>query len=175
AAILAGLFFISPVTAPSALPPCPVAESAPLVPPPTLAPEEAFEPPTASPLAGMDLEENLTSGFGMRMHPYLKKRQMHRGIDLKVAAGTPVLATAVGEVIYAGEDGKYGIVVRIQHEDGYRTVFAHLERSAVEVGQRVSIGETIGAVGSTGVSTAPHLHYEVLKDNKPVDPLALLD
>jgi murein DD-endopeptidase MepM/ murein hydrolase activator NlpD len=134
-----------------------------------------FEPPTASPIAGVDMKDILTSGFGMRTHPLNKKRMLHRGIDLKAKTGTPVLATADGRVVFAGDDGAYGISVRILHEDGYITVYTHLNSHAVEKGDRVVLGEVIAAVGSTGRSLGPHLHYEVLKDNVPVDPLALLD
>ncbi|MEO0734510.1 MAG: M23 family metallopeptidase, partial [Bacteroidota bacterium] len=120
AAILAGFFFLSPPTSSSVMTePCPVANTL----PEPLSPV-AFEPPSASPLAGVDMATQLTSGFGMRLHPVLKKKQLHRGIDLKAKSGTPVLATADGEVYFAGEDGLYGIVVRIQHADGYQTVFA---------------------------------------------------
>ena len=84
-------------------------------------------------------------------------------------------ATAAGKVIYAGKDGKYGITVRILHEDGYVTAYCHLSKHIVERGDRVVLGEEIAAVGSTGQSLGPHLHYEVLKDDVPVDPLALLD
>jgi len=135
---------------------------------------EKFDPPTASPIAGVEMEDILSCGYGMRTHPVFKKRQFHRGIDLKGKTGTPVLTTADGKVIHSGEDGKYGITVRILHEDGYVTVYAHLSEQVVERGERVILGQKIGAVGSTGASTGPHLHYEVLKDDKPVNPLALL-
>lgn len=135
---------------------------------------EKFDPPTASPIAGVEMEDIMTSGFGMRKHPVQNKKQHHRGIDLKAKFGTPVLATADGKVIFAGSDGKYGITVRVLHEDGYITVFAHLSEQVIERGEHVIQGQKIGAVGSTGASTSPHLHYEVLKDDKPVNPLALL-
>lgn len=134
----------------------------------------SFEPPTASPIAGVDMKDILTSGFGMRIHPLNKKRQLHRGIDLKAKTGTPVLATADGQVIFAGEDGAYGITVRLLHEDGYITVYTHLNSHAVKKGERVILGEVIAAVGSTGRSRGPHLHYEVHKNNVPVDPLKLV-
>jgi murein DD-endopeptidase MepM/ murein hydrolase activator NlpD len=133
-----------------------------------------FDPPTASPIAGVDMKDILTSGFGMRTHPLNKRRTLHRGIDLKAKTGTPVLATADGRVVFAGEDGAYGITVRLLHEDGYITVYTHLNSHAVKKGDRVVLGEVIAAVGSTGRSLGPHLHYEVLKDNVPVDPLALV-
>lgn len=135
---------------------------------------QEFDPPTASPIAGVEMEDILSSGYGMRTHPVFNRKQFHRGIDLKSKTGTTVLATADGKVIHSGVDGKYGITVRILHEDGYVTVYAHLSEQVVERGKRVLQGQKIGAVGSTGASTSPHLHYEVLKDNKPVNPLALL-
>lgn len=134
-----------------------------------------FDPPTASPIAGVDMKKALSSGFGMRNNPISKKRQLHRGIDLKAKSGTPVLATADGKVVYAGTDGPFGITVRILHPDGYTTVFCHLSKHIVERGDRVVLGQEIAAVGNTGRSTGPHLHYEVLKDDVPVDPLALLE
>jgi len=136
----------------------------------------SFDPPTASPIAGVELNgKDISCGFGMRTHPITKRRQQHRGIDIKAKSGTPVLATADGKVIFAGEDGKYGIVVRILHPDGYVTAYCHLSKHIIERGDRVILGQEIAAVGSTGLSTAPHLHYELLKDDVPVDPLALLN
>ncbi|WP_273444812.1 M23 family metallopeptidase [Neolewinella agarilytica] len=174
AALLAGIVFMSPGFSPS-----PVAEvttctshyNEEMLYSLTL--PEKFEPPSASPIAGVEMEDILSCGYGMRTHPIFKVRKFHRGIDLKAKSGTPVLATADGKVIFAGSDGKYGITVRILHEDGYITVFAHLSEHIVDRGDHVILGEKIAAVGSTGMSTAPHLHYEVLKDDKPVDPLAL--
>ncbi|TXF89438.1 M23 family metallopeptidase [Neolewinella aurantiaca] len=134
-----------------------------------------FDPPTASPIAGVDMKAALSSGFGMRKHPLTKRTTLHRGIDLKAKVGTPVQATAPGKVIYAGEDGNYGITVRILHEDGYVTAYCHLSKHVVERGDRVILGQEIAAVGTTGQSLGPHLHYEVLKDDVPVNPLALVD
>lgn len=171
AALLAGIAFLSPFPLPKAE----VAEAHYHAPefPANLA---RFDPPTASPIAGIKLDkEDIISGFGMRKHPLFKDRRMHRGIDIEAKFGTPVLATADGKVIYAGEDGNYGIAVRILHEDGYVTAYCHLSKHIVERGDRVILGQEIAAVGNTGVSIAPHLHYEVLKDDVPVDPLALLD
>lgn len=170
AALLAGIAFLSPFP----LPETEVAEvhyNTPEFP----ADPARFDPPKASPIAGIDMKTALSSGFGMRVHPVRKVRQHHRGIDLKAKSGTPVLATADGKVIFAGEDGNYGLVVRLLHTDGYVTVYSHLSKHIVKRGDRVLLGEEIAAVGSTGASTAPHLHYEVLKDDVPVDPLALLD
>jgi|GEM_PF-2391483 len=132
------------------------------------------DPPTASPIAGIILNAaNISSGFGNRKHPLTKQVKRHRGIDIKADSGTPVLATADGKVVYAGTDGGNGITVRLRHTDGYVTAYKHLSKYIVERGDRVLLGQEIAAVGSTGLSTAPHLHYEVLKDDVPVDPLAL--
>ncbi|PHI20039.1 hypothetical protein CEQ90_09900 [Lewinellaceae bacterium SD302] len=136
--------------------------------------DPALEPPTASPLAGRKLDDFI-SGFGMRTHPIHKKQLLHRGIDFKAEMGTPVLATAAGEITFAGRNGKNGIQVVIKHEDGYTTVYSHLQTHLVEVGQSVDLGEMIGAVGTTGASTGPHLHYELHKDNQPINPLAMMD
>lgn len=111
----------------------------------------------------------------MRTHPQFKRKIFHRGIDLKAKTGTPVLATADGRVVFAGDDGDYGISVRLLHEDGYVTVYNHLSSHAVKKGDRVILGQAIAAVGSTGKAIGPHLHYEVLKDDVPVNPLALLE
>ncbi|MEM9261887.1 MAG: M23 family metallopeptidase, partial [Bacteroidota bacterium] len=174
AVVLAGFLFLSPFPLPEPTVTAPVLDEVVEEPTDWMAPLP-IGPPTASPIAGLDMHKNLTSGFGMRMHPVLKKQQLHRGIDLKARAGTPVQATADGVVIFAGTDGLYGIVVRIQHAGGYVTVYSHLSRHQVKVGQEVVLGQMIAAVGSTGASTAPHLHYEVRKNDKPIDPLALLD
>ncbi|MEM6771234.1 MAG: M23 family metallopeptidase, partial [Bacteroidota bacterium] len=120
-----------------------------------------FEPPTASPIAGVDMQNILTSGFGMRMHPIMKKRMFHRGIDLKAKTGTPVLATANGEVIFADRDGLHGLSVHLRHAEGYATRYTHLSAIDVAVGERVVLGDQVGKVGETGAATAPHLHYEV--------------
>jgi len=133
-----------------------------------------FDPPTASPLAGVSLHD-AHSGFGMRIHPISKRKQLHRGIDFRAKLGTEVLATAAGRVVFAGENGKNGIQVRIVHEDGYVTVYNHLQVVTVERAERVTQGQVIAKVGNTGQSTGPHLHYEVLLNDQPIDPLALLD
>jgi len=173
AALLAGIAFLSPFSWPNE--PAPVVTECHDHSAPSFHADFArFDPPTASPIAGVALtEEDISSGFGMRKNPLSKRMQRHRGIDIKAKSGTPVLATADGKVIFAGNDGPYGITVRILHTDGYTTAFCHLSKHIVERGDRVVLGQEIAAVGSTGLSTGPHLHYEVLKDDVPVDPLAL--
>lgn len=125
------------------------------------------EPPSISPL-GQSFE--ITSGFGQRIHPIYKNKRMHRGVDFRAPAGTPVMATSDGKVIKAGETYGYGIRIIIQHDDSYQTLYAQLSSLDVEEGQEVKKGEVIGKVGSSGLSTAPHLHYEVRKDGKVEDP-----
>lgn len=121
------------------------------------------------------MESILSSGFGMRMHPIRKKRMFHRGIDLKATTGTPVLSTADGKVLFADRDGLHGLSVHVEHADGYATRYTHLSAIEVVVGDQIALGEEVGKVGQTGAATAPHLHYEVWRNDKPVNPLALLD
>lgn len=115
---------------------------------------------------------SLLSGFGMRMHPIHKIRKMHTGLDFTSPVGTPVRATGKGTIkrIEHRRTG-YGKNVIIDHGYGYETRYAHLNKISVKEGQVVEKGEAIGEVGNTGTSTAPHLHYEVIFDNKPVDPI----
>lgn len=135
--------------------------------------DPAFDPPGASPLRGVVLTD-AHSGFGKRRHPISKRILMHKGIDFPASLGTEVLATADGEVIFAGDHGPDGIQVVIQHADGYSTAYNHLQSHLVKPGQQVTLGQVIAAVGSTGQSTGPHLHYEVRKDGQAVNPLASL-
>ncbi|MEL6140616.1 MAG: M23 family metallopeptidase [Bacteroidota bacterium] len=145
----------------------------------TMLDQEAYPPvdlgpPTGSPLAGVELEDS-NSKFGMRIHPFRKIKQMHSGMDFKAKEGTPVLATAAGKVIFAGENGAYGIQVKLLHGDGYVTSYAHLLDCQVKLWDEVEKGEQIARVGNTGRSIGPHLHYEVRKDDQAIDPLALLE
>lgn len=116
-------------------------------------------------------EVKITSGFGMRRHPISKERKMHTGVDLKAPIGTPVFATANGIVIKKDiqPDG-YGKMIVVQHGKTYQTVYSQLSAFNVEAGDKVEQGQKIGAVGSSGRSTGPHLHYEVIKDGKKVNP-----
>lgn len=123
-------------------------------------------PAMAQPLNG----GRLTSGFGMRNHPVHRVRRMHTGIDLACTTGTPIYATASGIVTSAGPAGGYGNTVNVGHGGTCSTRYAHLSRIAVPSGTRVSQGQLIGYCGSTGVSTGPHLHYEVRTGGRPVDP-----
>lgn len=113
----------------------------------------------------------ISSGFGMRKHPCYKKRRFHTGIDIPKAKGTPVYATGNGIVIAIGYDSGYGYFVEIQHAGGFRSFYAHLSRILVNVGDRVSITQQIASVGSTGIVTGSHLHYEVRKGKRYLNPI----
>ena len=115
----------------------------------------------------------LTSGFGMRFHPLLAFSRMHQGVDFGAASGSPIMAAASGMVEYAAPHGGHGNYVRLRHTKELTTAYGHMSRFAVRSGQRVNQGQVIGYVGSTGVSTGPHLHYEVWLRGKPVNPTAL--
>jgi murein DD-endopeptidase MepM/ murein hydrolase activator NlpD len=113
----------------------------------------------------------VTSTFRMdRMHPILKRVLPHLGVDYAAPYGSPVFATADGSVAYAGDRGGYGNLVELQHPNGYATRYAHLSRIAVRPHQAVRQGDVIGYVGMTGLATGPHLHYEVRRKGRPVDP-----
>lgn len=114
---------------------------------------------------------SVSSGFGMRRHPLLGGWRPHRGIDLAAPTGTPVHATADGVVRASGRRGGYGLSIALEHGQGSETRYAHMSRLNVTRGQRVRRGNVIGWVGSTGLSTGPHLHYETLVQGKPVNPL----
>jgi murein DD-endopeptidase MepM/ murein hydrolase activator NlpD len=116
-----------------------------------------------------------TSGFGYRRDPKVGGRRMHAGIDMAAAKGTPIYATADGVVVSSGTESGYGRVVRIRHEFGFETVYAHQTKLLVEKGQKVSRGEHIGDMGSTGRSTGVHLHYEVHLNGRPVNPMIYLE
>lgn len=125
------------------------------------------------PVRGDDVR--LTSGFGYRRHPLLNKRRMHTGVDWATTSGTPILAAGNGEIEEAGRKGQYGNYVRIRHANGYQTAYGHMRRvgSGVAAGVKVRQGQVIGYVGSTGMSSGPHLHFEVLVNKRFVDPLKI--
>jgi murein DD-endopeptidase MepM/ murein hydrolase activator NlpD len=116
--------------------------------------------------------ERISSRFGYRMDPFLRRPAMHAGLDMVAPAGAEVRATAPGTVVLAGLNGGYGQVVEIRHQDGVTTRYGHLSKVLVTTGQEVGAGALIGRVGSTGRSTGPHLHYETRRDDKPVNPAA---
>lgn len=114
-----------------------------------------------------------TSGFATRRHPIRKTMHFHAGIDFAAPHGTPVRSVDAGTVEFAGTRNGYGKVVHIRHDGERTTVYAHLSRIDVRVGDIVRQGDAIGAVGSSGLATGPHLHFEVRERGRPVDPLKL--
>jgi murein DD-endopeptidase MepM/ murein hydrolase activator NlpD len=100
---------------------------------------------------------------------------MHRGVDFAAARGTPIYAAGSGKVVYRGRNGAYGRYIRIRHNGSYSTAYAHLKRYAKRLrsGSRVKQGQVIGYVGSSGLSTGPHLHYEVMRNGRLINPLRL--
>lgn len=122
--------------------------------------------PIANPLPG----KSITSHFGMRRDPILRRRAMHSGMDFRAPLGHPVKATGAGTVIAAGWNGGYGRMVDIDHGNGIVTRYAHMRKITVKKGQKVRAGSVVGKVGSSGRSTGPHLHYEVRRGGKPVNP-----
>ncbi len=116
----------------------------------------------------------ITSPFGPRLDPFTGEAEFHTGVDIAALPGTPVRATADGEVVFAGRSRGYGIKVEIKHSYGFKTVYAHLQWSRVRVGDFVKKGQVIGYVGTSGYSTGFHLHYEVRIGNQVVDPIPYL-
>jgi flagellar protein FlgJ len=125
---------------------------------------------TSDPALTMPLDAETTSHFGWRRDPLGHGRKFHSGVDLRAAYGTDVPAAAAGEVTFAGDQGTYGTLVVLKHEDGMETRYAHLSSAAVKTGERVEAGQVVGQVGSTGRSTAPHLHFEVRRNGQQLDP-----
>ena len=121
----------------------------------------------------MPVQGRLTSSFGERFHPILGYERFHAGVDLGAAAGTPIVAAADGKVVSAGWAGGYGQAVAIAHAGGIETKYGHMSRIAAYAGEVVRRGDVIGYVGSTGLSTGPHLHFEVMKNGRPMNPLSV--
>lgn len=136
---------------------------------PVYGPELSGAPRFALPVVGRP-----SSGYGERIDPIHHTRGIHPGFDLAARTGTRVGAAAAGEVVHAGPAGTYGNLVRIRHPDGYETRYAHLSQVDVKVGDHVEVGAEIGEVGSTGHSTGPHLHFEIRKGGKALDPAPYL-
>ena len=111
-----------------------------------------------------------TSEFGIRRDPYTSRARMHRGLDIAAAIGTTVNSPADGLIIFTGKDGAFGKVVVVDHKNNIMTRYAHLSRIDVTTGDQVKRGEQLGAVGNTGRSTGPHLHYEVWINGIPENP-----
>ena len=125
------------------------------------------------PVRGDDVR--ITSGFGLRRHPVLQTARMHTGVDWACAAGTPIMAAGNGVIEEAGRKGEYGNYVRIRHANGYKTAYGHMSRigNGVVPGVKVRQGQIIGFVGSTGLSSGPHVHFEVLVNKDFVDPMSI--
>ncbi len=127
--------------------------------------------PAIQPVRNEDLKR-MASGFGFRSDPFTKVRKMHKGMDFTSPRGTPIFASGDGLVIRAdNRSSGYGNHIRIDHGYGYITLYAHLHKYNVKKGQKVKRGDVIGFVGSTGRSQAPHLHYEVIKDGRHINPI----
>jgi murein DD-endopeptidase MepM/ murein hydrolase activator NlpD len=116
----------------------------------------------------------ITDPFGMRMHPVFHRMIMHNGIDIGVPTGTPVAAAAAGTIIVASYQGNCGNMVAIDHHGGLSTLYCHLSQMFVGVGQQVQRGQAIGAAGATGDATGPHVHFQVMQNGHPVDPMSYL-
>ena len=114
----------------------------------------------------------VASGYKMRMHPILKIRKLHKGMDFTAPKGTPIYASGSGKIYRAQRSSTFGKVVYIDHGYGYKTIYAHMSRMVVRRGQQIRRGDLIGYVGSTGLSVAPHLHYEVHKNGRPLNPIS---
>jgi murein DD-endopeptidase MepM/ murein hydrolase activator NlpD len=155
--------------------------------PPVQAPRPLADAPVRLPLAvegagaersGADrtavplpIDQHITSAFGWRPDPFTGESTFHKGVDVRAAYGQPVPVVADGRVVSAGPAGGYGLMVVVEHGSGIQTRYAHLSELDVHAGDRVSEGQDVGRVGQTGRSTGPHLHFEILADGRPVDPM----
>jgi murein DD-endopeptidase MepM/ murein hydrolase activator NlpD len=129
---------------------------------------------TLAPLAGLPVRPVtgvVTSRYGARVDPIEGDQRIHAGVDLRASAGTPARAAQAGVVVRAEPAGGYGNLVVVDHGGGLETRYGHLGRIDVQVGQRVAAGEPVGEVGATGRATGPHLHFEVRRDGRTVDPV----
>ena len=126
--------------------------------------------PTLWPVVG-----RISDKFGYRTDPFTRKKTYHEGLDIAASSGTDIKAAADGKVIFSGQKSGYGNVVILEHDHQIKTVYAHASKLLVEAGQQVQKGDEIAKVGSTGRSTGPHLHFEVLVGGTPVDPLEYLE
>jgi hypothetical protein len=129
--------------------------------------------PSVKPLREDKLQKSIgtLSGFGYRVHPVYKIRKFHAGLDFPARVGTAIQASGDGKVVEAGWHAGYGNCVKIQHGYGYETLYGHMNKITVRPGERVKKGQKIGEVGDTGLSTAPHLHYEVHYKGNPINPI----
>ncbi|WP_166042270.1 M23 family metallopeptidase [Sphingosinicella sp. YJ22] len=118
----------------------------------------------------MPVHGRVTSNFGRRVHPILRYARFHAGMDFGAPYGAPIMAAASGQVVSSGWQGGYGRAVKISHGGGIQTLYGHMSSLAVAPGQQVAAGQVIGYVGSSGFSTGPHLHYELHRNGRPIDP-----
>lgn len=126
-----------------------------------------------SELVGLPVGGHVTSGFGQRFHPILGHARFHKGVDLRATFGAPITAAASGRVVAAGWRGGYGRQVAIAHGGGIQTTYSHMSRIAAQPGAMVQKGQLIGYVGSSGLSTGPHVHFEVMKNGQAVNPMSV--
>ncbi len=127
--------------------------------------------PTGIPMAK---DFRVTSGFGIRNDPFTGQLAMHEGLDFVAEVGSPIVTTAAGTVTRSGWDASYGNVIEVSHIEGFTTRYAHLSKRLVEVGQKVQRGDIIAQLGNTGRSTGPHLHYEVMRNDRVLNPTQML-
>jgi len=123
---------------------------------------------------GLPVAGTVSSPYGYRNHPVHEEKKFHTGVDISVPSGSRVKATANGIVSFAGWTENSGIVVVVEHGHGFSTAYAHNRKTLVRVGQRIARGETIAMSGSTGVSTGPHVHYEIWRNGRHTDPVGFL-
>jgi murein DD-endopeptidase MepM/ murein hydrolase activator NlpD len=122
----------------------------------------------------MSKDFRITSGFGIRNDPFTGQLAMHEGLDFVAEVGSPIVVTAAGTVTRSAWDTSYGNVIEVSHIEGFTTRYAHLSKRLVDVGQKVQRGDTIAQLGSTGRSTGPHLHYEVMRNDRVLNPTQML-
>jgi murein DD-endopeptidase MepM/ murein hydrolase activator NlpD len=122
----------------------------------------------------MGKDYRITSGFGIRNDPFTGQLAMHEGLDFVSEVGSPIVSTAAGTVVRSEYDHAYGNVVEVSHIEGFTTRYGHLSKRLVQVGQKVQRNETIALLGNTGRSTGPHLHYEVMRYDRVLNPTQML-
>lgn len=127
--------------------------------------------PAIVPISLKNKKARISSGFGYRIHPIYKQVKLHTGMDFGAPIGTPIYATGDGTVGYLGFEKGYGKHVEIEHGFNYKTLYGHMNEYNVRSGQKVKRGDVIGYVGNTGLSFGPHVHYEVRRNNVPIDPI----
>ena len=114
----------------------------------------------------------ISGKYGYRTDPFTQKRTFHRGIDISNSTGTPIMAAADGKVVFSGWSGRYGQVIKIDHGNGYKTLYAHNSKNVVKRDHIVNKGDIIASMGSSGRTTGPHIHFEIHKDGKTVNPIS---